>query len=636
MLDNKLEVTYRKTSDLIPYARNARTHSDEQVGQIAASIKEFGFNAPIAVDNDDGIIYGHGRILAAKKLKMETVPTVCLGHLNKHQKMAYIIADNQLALNAGWDEDLLATDILELSANDFDIDMLGFQQDWVDDIIDQVQSPIDLGDLDEKQAEPADDVDDEKLDEIPQDVEPICKTGDTHKVGNATLYVGDCAEILMGMAANTVDSLVVDPPAGISFMSKKWDDDKGGRDHWIEWMSGIMSECLRVLKPGGHGLVWAIPRTSHWTATALENSGFEVRDVVTHLFGSGFPKSLNVSKAIDKMEGVPDSKKWQGYGTNLKPASEHWILVRKPLGENTVAENVLKWGVGGINIDGCRVGSEHKEIRLSKGKNIYGGNSLLESNTSQTTSRDGCPQGRFPANLILSHHGDCTRDGFKEVKGDWSNKGKTSADIKSVPGAGIDMEVKKYSSEDGTETVENWNCHPDCAVSMLDKQSGSSPSNFRENSTSERNTSKTDSGWDLWDRSTKLHDDKGGASRFFYVAKASRSERNAGCEGLPLVKLKDHVGKRKLVAQAESSKNPNLPRQNYHPTVKPVKLMEYFVTMVTPQGGTVLDCFNGSGTTGLAALRKCYNYIGIERELEYADISLARWQGFTGIKLETI
>lgn len=210
------------------------------------------------------------------------------------------------------------------------------------------------------------------------------------------LMHGDCLEQLKTLADNSVDSLVTDPPAGIAFMGKEWDKDKGGRKEWVSWMTGVMSEALRVMKPGAHGLVWALPRTSHWTATALEDAGFEVRDVITHLFGSGFPKSLDVSKAIDKAAGAErevvgenpnhrgesqtrnmytkalgqdgsvtapatdDVKKWQGWGTALKPASEHWILVRKPCSEKTVAANVIKWGTGALNIDASRILSADK------------------------------------------------------------------------------------------------------------------------------------------------------------------------------------------------------------------------------------------------------------------------------------
>ena len=212
---------------------------------------------------------------------------------------------------------------------------------------------------------------------------------------------GDCLEVMKDIPDNSVDSIVTDPPAGISFMGKSWDTDRGGRDSWIKWMSEVATECKRVLKPGGHAFVWTIPRTSHWTATAWENAGFEIRDVVAHIFGSGFPKSLNIGKAVDKMQGnerevvfknpyadghirkatgnisdandnvkflseyklenglrkeTKGTSEWEGWGTALKPAVEPIVVARKPLSEKNVALNVLKWGTGGINIDECRIG----------------------------------------------------------------------------------------------------------------------------------------------------------------------------------------------------------------------------------------------------------------------------------------
>ena len=205
------------------------------------------------------------------------------------------------------------------------------------------------------------------------------------------LLQGDCLEKLKLLDDNSIDALVTDPPAGIGFMGKEWDKDKGGRDGWIAWLTEIMVEAMRTMKPGAHGLVWALPRTSHWTATALENAGFEVRDCVYHLFGSGFPKSLNVGKAVDKLQGnereitgiekvdigmqggsmhsgrsvnvieretTKGTSPYEGYGTALKPAVECWWLVRKPLAESTVAKNVLAYGTGGLNIDGSRIESD--------------------------------------------------------------------------------------------------------------------------------------------------------------------------------------------------------------------------------------------------------------------------------------
>lgn len=368
------------------------------------------------------------------------------------------------------------------------------------------------------------------------------------------VYNGDCLEVLKDIPDQVIDSVVTDPPAGIAFMGKEWDEDKGGRDQWVAWLASVMRECLRVLKPGGHALVWALPRTSHWTATAVEDAGFEIRDVITHHFGTGFPKSLDVSKAIDKAAGAErervavgsdgahrkpramapggavraavqtsshavtdEAKRWQGWGTALKPASEHWILARKPL-IGTVAANVLEHGTGGINIDGCRIGTEGGGTKCNN-RDAFG-KCLGHKNAGRSTSGetfhgnetfgDG---GRFPANLILSHADAC------------------------VPGEG--------------------GCDESCPIREMDGQST-------------------------------------GASRFFYVAKPAASEK--GVDG---------------------EKNP-------HPTVKPVALMDYLIRLVTPPGGVVLDPFCGSGTTGVAAVKGGRNFVGMEREAEFAAFAEKR------------
>jgi hypothetical protein len=244
------------------------------------------------------------------------------------------------------------------------------------------------------------------------------------------LLVGDNAIWLKKIPDNSIDSIVTDPPAGISFMGRGWDTDKGGRDHWIAWMQEVATECKRVLKPGGHAFVWAIPRTSHWTATAWENAGFEIRDVVAHIFGSGFPKSLNIGKAVDKLQGnerktvgkdksgserncmagdftggeydlTKGTSEWEGWGTALKPAREDWLLMRKPIESKTVAENCLKWGTGGINIDESRVENpNYVEKLVSRKANpdlVYG----LGKDSHDYTKAETSPLGRFPANLIL-------------------------------------------------------------------------------------------------------------------------------------------------------------------------------------------------------------------------------------------
>lgn len=392
------------------------------------------------------------------------------------------------------------------------------------------------------------------------------------------LRLGDCLEQLRKIESNSIDSLVTDPPAGISFMGKEWDSDKGGRDGWIAWMTKIMRECHRVMKPGAHGLVWAIPRTSHWTATALEDAGFEVRDVVTHLFGSGFPKSLDISKEIDKAKGITEwkqttpnpafrknqleheakwatsprppkpvvesdeAKQWQGWGTALKPASEHWILVRKPCSEKTVAANVIKHGVGGINIDASRVGTQKR----------HPGNYLSENSKGLTTGKYGlCDpsqfdsnQGRFPANLVLSHSEHCT-----EIQ-----------------------------------------CEIECAIRMLDEQSN----------------------------------ETGGASRFFYCAKISTSERNAGLEDVKPKRSDYRLGDDESKNTIRERLHNTIPKANHHPTVKSKKLMSYLIKLITPPNGTVLDPFMGSGSTGIAAKENGFKFIGIEKEADYFEIAEKR------------
>lgn len=473
-----------------------------------------------------------------------------------------------------------------------------------------------------------------------------------------SLLLGDCLEVLKTLPEDSIDALVTDPPAGISFMGKSWDGNKGGRKEWCAWMESVMRECLRVMKPGAHGLVWALPRTSHWTATALEDAGFEVRDCITHLFGSGFPKSLDVSKAIDKAAGAertetyirpdfasksnkkpqPDSqcisgekgvyskpatdaaKQWQGFGTALKPAAEFWYLVRKPISEKTVAANVLKWGTGGLNIDGTRIGTSkdgdpNRFVGQKKhSKSTYAQDSWTKEHYT------GLPinlnQGRFPSNLILSHTPYCEQVGVNKVKG--SNPVKTGGGVADKT-YGItnkiyspldNKKVFDYTNPDGTETVEAWECADDCPVAMLDAQSGVSKSTGGR--TVKRGGKYQEgkvSALGEWTNEDPGFGDTGGASRFFYCAKVSSSERNAGLKDF---KYTQEVGGQTVV------------NANNHPTVKPQKLMRYLCRLVTPPKGVILDPFMGSGSTGLAAKSEGFRFIGIEREPEYFEIAKVR------------
>jgi site-specific DNA-methyltransferase (adenine-specific) len=386
---------------------------------------------------------------------------------------------------------------------------------------------------------------------------------------------------------------------------------------------------LRVLKPGAHGIVWALPRTSHWTATALEDAGFEIRDVVTHLFGSGFPKSMDVAKAIDKHLGVagtlgePKSEahavargqRFKGWGTALKPASEHWIVVRKPLAAKNVAANVLKHGTGALNIDGCRIGTEEVTTQHTTMLSNHGmiGNVAKDERTTHS--------GRWPANVVLSHHPLCEVVGERVIKGD--NRDPSGADPGGFYDVGSDDRATAPSGALHGDTVaEVWDCVPGCAVAQLDAQSGESTTP----------TTVTRGASDSWAG--------GGASRFFYVAKPSTDEKQNALKSLSLFDSPDKpffcACVRKPVALADQSQSDHEKAhatgfcadcgglKSRHPTVKPVELMRYFCRLVTPPGGTVLDCFAGSGTTGVAALAEGFDVILVEREPDYAATVRAR------------
>jgi len=394
------------------------------------------------------------------------------------------------------------------------------------------------------------------------------------------LINGDSLEILKKLPNNSFDSMVTDPPAGIAFMGKKWDKDKGGRKLWIAWLESIMTEAFRTLKPGAHILVWAIPRTSHWTATAIENANFEIRDVVTHIFGSGFPKSHNIGKKI---------KEFDGWGTALKPASEHWILARKPLSEKTIAANVLEHGTGGINIDESRIG-----LGNDKTKGGCAGTSAIHGGGINKRAPVDHTKGRFPANLILSHKPDCKQAGTKEGKGYTINR-FTDGAKPFGNGAGHPYEVE----DQGPETIAVWDCEDDCAIKQLDEQSIAggmhAAGKKRKNGEAKQTGEGGLLGMGNHEGNGVRFGDNGGASRFFYCAKASKKEKTL-----------------------------NKTIDNKHPTVKSLKLMKYLINLVTPPGGVVLDPFMGSGTTGQAALEGNFGFVGIELEADSFEICKGR------------
>jgi len=425
------------------------------------------------------------------------------------------------------------------------------------------------------------------------------------------LLLGDCRDRLKELPDNSIDSIVTDPPYELGFMGKSWDASG------VAYDVTVWQECLRVLKPGGHLLSFGGSRTYHRMACAIEDAGFQIRDQIMWVYGSGFPKSLNISKAIDKAAGaerevvgerrgvvkgtggrynwhtdedstgqtiiqdtVPttaEAKEWDGWGTALKPAHEPIVLARKPL-DGTVANNVLKHGVGGINIDGCRVGSEGggtncydrdesgRCLGHPTGNRSLGGGVMRHGDDSQA--------GRFPANFIHDGSDEVLELFPNNVKGEIGRVGRKSAG--------------KYDA-----------------------------TSFQMGIVTEKGMR-----------------DSGSAARFFYCAKASKKDRNEGLDDFAVGQATGGgggVGDYLDDVNSASGKygSEKAPQRNHHPTVKPTDLMRYLCRLVTPPNGTVLDPFTGSGSTGKAAVLEGFNFIGIEQSDEYIAIAKARIESVT-------
>lgn len=351
------------------------------------------------------------------------------------------------------------------------------------------------------------------------------------------IHLGNCLEVLKGIPDNSVDSIVTDPPYGLAFMGKKWDYDVPEQAIW--------EECLRVLKPGGHLLAFAGTRTQHRMTVRIEDAGFEIRDMIAWVYGSGFPKSHNLKD------------EWQGWGTALKPALEPITVARKPF-KGTVAANVLAHGVGALNIDGSRIGHEERSYS-PKGTSTNASMIRVPEHRMGTAGQEVTVTGRWPANLI--HDGsDEVLDLFPETKSGVMKAGTRRA-AQDEPGSVC------YGTYGGNAA------------------------------------------------SADTYGDAGSAARFFYCAKASRKDRNEGLSD-PGPQFQHGTTLRKVESASTTGNN--------HPTVKPTDLMAYLCRLVTPPGGTVLDPFMGSGSTGKAAMREGFRFIGIELDAAYIEIAQAR------------
>lgn len=468
-----------------------------------------------------------------------------------------------------------------------------------------------------------------------------------------TVLHGDCIDELKTLPDSSVDAIVTDPPYAIGFMGRSWDTFKAsdiptgtaceecGNDdptpgyryctdcletlsdlalrespmlghqsqNWSEkathsrgyadndnaafqrWCTLWGKEALRVLKPGGHILAFGGTRTFHRLTSGLEDAGFEIRDVLSWLYAQGFPKSLNIAKEIAKRspESADRAADWEGWGTALKPSWEPIVLARKPVSEKTVAKNVLEHGTGAINIDATRVSfvSEADE-RESKVKNQHAdfgstvGTNEVYGDFSMVPPKNYNPPGRWPANVMLGHSEDCEQVSSGSLE---------SVAPQEVSGGIWSESTGKPAGPVYKETAPLWECVEDCPVRILDEQSGITKSG----AAGSKGTSGFAEGYD--GDYTIPYGDRGGASRFFFSAKANKKER----------------------VEADGVK---------HPTVKPLALMRELIKLVAPEGGVVLDPFAGSGTTLEAAAQVGVKSIGVERDETYLKLIDKRIERF--------
>lgn len=512
------------------------------VGLIGESIRVNGFFGAIVAQRSTGrILAGNHRWKAAQAEGRDRVPVAWVDVDDEHA-LRILLADNRTNDVASYDDSKLAGLLAELSET-CGLEGTGYKAEDLEELLTEVQpDELETGDHDIE----ASDAENAALDALPERVEAKTKKGEVVELGRHRLHCVDCLELMRSLEENSIDAIVTDPPYGIGFMGKGWDVAVPGDE--------FAREAFRILKPGGHLIAFAATRTVHRLTVAIEDAGLEIRDLIGWLQWQGFPKSLDVSKAIDQSVGAErqvvaidrrwnepsgivnagrgpqartlvdrkitapatdDAKKWNGWGTALKPSMEPAVLARKPL-EGTVAENVLKWGTGGLNVDAARI--------------------------------------RYDDQAWPQEIGDPARSQGTDV-------GSFNSFSRSEPVAGHDL--------------------------------GRWPANI------------------------------------YHAAKPSRGEREEGCEELPGMSGAQAVNRNEETAGLD---NPRAGAgrtaghvKNYHPTVKPTKLMRWLLRLVTPGAdAVVLEPFAGSGTTLVAAEREGFKVIAAELAPEYCDIIRAR------------
>ena len=549
---------------LTPDPRNARVHSPKNLAAIRASLVRSGVRQAIVVQRGPaGLVIraGNGRAQVARDLGWTHLPAVVVDE-GDEAAVAYALEDNRTAELAEWDPEVLGAHLAGLQVAGLRLD--AWDQGELAELVGALEAPQTMVPEVPVQVASGGPQDEPDEDQVPEVIPTRTALGDVVQIGPHVLHCADCLEVMRGLPDNSVDAIVTDPPYGLSpdGRARTWDEidalraeGKGPKAGFMgrAWDAGVPGatwarECLRVLKPGGHLVAFSATRTVHRLTCALEDVGFEIRDQIVWVQFQGFPKSLDVSKAIDdQLDGVrtvevgrrmvpdgsvtmphfavpgvprreyielapatPEAQQWAGWGTALKPSIEPITLARKPLSESTVAANVLRWGTGALNIDACRIP---------------------------------------PGDLAWPGPHDTSWSGKDEFASDGSRATMTAHPLGRWPG------------------------------------------------------------------------------NLYACPKPSGGERNLGTEDLPSQRGHEITGRAEGSA---GSTNPRAGRRsaqpagNTHATVKPVKIMRWLIRLVTPPGGTILEPFGGSGTTGVAAAGVDCKVILTEREPGYCDIIRAR------------
>jgi len=478
------------------------------VGLISESIRVNGFFGAIVAQRSTGrILAGNHRWKAAQAEGRDRVPVAWVDVDDEHA-LRILLADNRTNDVAGYDDSKLAGLLAELSET-CGLEGTGYKAEDLEALLTEVQpDELDTGDHDIE----ASDAENAALDALPERVEAKTKKGEVVELGRHRLHCVDCLELMRSLEENSVDAIVTDPPYGIGFMGKGWDVAVPGDE--------FAREAFRILKPGGHLIAFAATRTVHRLTVAIEDAGLEIRDLIGWLQWQGFPKSLDIAKQGEALS------KWKGWGTALKPSMEPAVLARKPV-EGTVAENVLKWGTGGLNIDAARIG-----------------------------------------------YGD-----------------------QAWPGPNQD-----HSGQWDTPVSTNIYHDPEVENNIFSKH---------QNKLLDLSANKPDGRW---------------PANIYHAPKPSRGEREEGCEELPRNLQRNNVTTHNGEGNYRGIDKKPLPSVgNYHPTVKPTKLMRWLLRLVTPGAdAVVLEPFAGSGTTLVAAEREGFKVIAAELAPEYCDIIRAR------------